>query len=405
MRIVKRRTFVAPTEAEAIKKAKDELGSDVVILGTRHFKKGGFLGLFAKKYVEVVVGIPERKRESDSRLELITRLLSEKRNISSPQIAGERKKEPTTNTDRIEALERDIKEVKELIGTFLGKLSEIEVAERTIPGRGGEERGRLYEFLMDQEIKEKYVEDILRIFMDREAYAKGLPWKDLRKEVAKVLSEFIKVSPIALKETGTQVVVFIGPTGVGKTTTIAKLAAIFALFEERKVALVTADTYRIAAVEQLKTYAKIIGIPIEVVFTPQEMRRAIERHLDAEVILIDTAGRSHYDSMRMSELKSYVEASFPDEVHLVLSLNTKYKDLEEIVKRFSCVPLGKMVLTKLDETSTFGNIFNLVRDFSLPISYITNGQDVPKDIEVADSLKLAEIIMKLRGPKGEVIQG
>jgi len=401
---VRRKTFVAPTEAEAIKKARDELGSDVVILGTRHFKKGGFLGLFAKKYVEVVVGIPERKRESDSRLELITRLLSEKRNISAPQIAGERKKEPTTNSDRIEALERDIKEVKELIGTFLGRLSEIEVAERVAPGKGGEEKGRLYEFLIDQEIKEKYVEDILRIFMDREAYAKGLPWKDLRKEVAKVLSEFIKVSPIALKETGTQVVVFIGPTGVGKTTTIAKLAAIFALFEERKVALVTADTYRIAAVEQLKTYAKIIGIPIEVVFTPQEMRRAIERHLDAEVILIDTAGRSHYDSMRMSELKSYVEASFPDEVHLVLSLNTKYKDLEEIVRKFSCVPLSKMVLTKLDETSTFGNIFNLVRDFSLPISYITNGQDVPKDIEVADSLKLAEIIMKLRGPKGEVIE-
>ncbi len=401
---MRRKTFVAPTEAEAIKKARDELGSDVVILGTRHFKKGGFLGLFAKKYVEVVVGIPERKRESDSRLELITRLLSEKRNISAPQIAGERKKEPTTNSDRIEALERDIKEVKELIGTFLGRLSEIEVAERVAPGKGGEEKGRLYEFLIDQEIKEKYVEDILRIFMDREAYAKGLPWKDLRKEVAKVLSEFIKVSPIALKETGTQVVVFIGPTGVGKTTTIAKLAAIFALFEERKVALVTADTYRIAAVEQLKTYAKIIGIPIEVVFTPQEMRRAIERHLDAEVILIDTAGRSHYDSMRMSELKSYVEASFPDEVHLVLSLNTKYKDLEEIVRKFSCVPLSKMVLTKLDETSTFGNIFNLVRDFSLPISYITNGQDVPKDIEVADSLKLAEIIMKLRGPKGEVIE-
>lgn len=404
MKIVKRRTFVAPTEAEAIKKAKDELGSDVVILGTRHFKKGGFLGLFAKRYVEVVVGIPEKKRETDSRLELITRLLSERRALSASQTIEERKKEPISNDDRIEALERDIKEVKELIGTFLGKLSEMELAEKASVGRGGEEKGKLYDFLLEQEIKERYVGDILRVFMDKKAYAKGLPWKELRKEVAKVISEFIKVSPISLKDTGTQVAVFIGPTGVGKTTTIAKLAAIFALFEEKKVALVTADTYRIAAVEQLKTYAKIIGIPIEVVFTPQEMRRAIERHLDAEIILIDTAGRSHYDSMRMSELKSYVEASFPDEVHLVLSLNTKYRDLEEIVRRFSCVPLSKMVLTKLDETSTFGNIFNLVRDFSLPISYITNGQDVPKDIEVADSLKLAEVIVKLRGPKGEVME-
>jgi len=201
------------------------------------------------------------------------------------------------------------------------------------------------------------------------------------------------------------VVAFVGPTGVGKTTTIAKLAAIFALFEERKVALVTADTYRIAAVEQLKTYAKIIGIPIEVVFTPQEIRRAIERHLDAELILIDTAGRSHYDNMKMSELKSYIESSSPDEVHIVLSLNTKYRDLEEIIKRFGCIPLHKMVLTKLDETATFGNILNLARDFSIPISYVTNGQDVPKDIEVADPSKLAEVILRLRGCKGEVIEG
>lgn len=399
MRIVRKKSFVADSEAEAIRKAKEELGSDIVILETKRLKKGGFLGLFAKKYVEVVVGVPD-KRESDLKLEFLTRLLSEKRS-PSPSLAEDRRRE-LSEKDRIEALERDIREVKELIGAFLDKLGQFESLDRG--ERKLAERGRLYSFLLEQEVKEGYAEELLKVLLDKGVPSKGLSWKDLRREMAKVMAELIKVSPIRLKDGGTQVVAFVGPTGVGKTTTIAKLAAIFALFEEKKVALVTADTYRVAAVEQLKTYAKIIGIPIEVVFTPQEMRKAIERHLDAELVLIDTAGRSHYDSMKMSELKSYVEASSPDEVHLVLSLNTKYRDLEEIIRRFGCVPLHKLVLTKLDETSTFGNIFNLVRDFSIPISYVTNGQDVPKDIEMADSLKLAEIVLKLRGCKGEVIE-
>ncbi len=401
MKVIKKRAFVAESEAEAIKKAKEELGSDIVILETRRFKKGGFLGLFAKKYVEVIVGIPEKK-ENDVKLEILTKLLSEKRSVQAQPSLEERKRE-LSQSDRIDALERDIREVKELIGAFLDRIGQIELLDREEKRFG--ERGRLYSFLLEQEIKEGYADDILRALADRGVSSKGLSWKDLRKETAKVISEFIRVSPIKLKDVGTQVVAFVGPTGVGKTTTIAKLAAIFALFEERKVALVTADTYRIAAVEQLKTYAKIIGIPIEVVFTPQEIRRAIERHLDAELILIDTAGRSHYDNMKMSELKSYIESSSPDEVHIVLSLNTKYRDLEEIIKRFGCIPLHKMVLTKLDETATFGNILNLARDFSIPISYVTNGQDVPKDIEVADPSKLAEVILRLRGCKGEVIEG
>ncbi|KUK13817.1 MAG: flagellar biosynthesis protein FlhF [Synergistetes bacterium] len=400
MKVIKRKSFIAESEAEAIRKAKEEFGSDVVILETKRFKKGGFLGLFAKKYVEVIVGVPE-KRESDARVEFLAKLLSERKDSFTPTLT-DRARRPLSNNDRIEALERDIKEVKELIGIFLERLERVEPLSRDEKRFG--EGSRLYNFLLEQEIKEAYVGEILKAFLEKGASFKGLSWKELRKEIAKVVVDYIKVSPIKLKEGGTQVVAFVGPTGVGKTTTIAKLAAIFALFEEKKVALVTADTYRIAAVEQLKTYAKIIGIPIEVVFTPQEVRRAIEKHLDAEIILMDTAGRSHYDSMKMSELKSYIEASSPDEVHLVLSLNTKYKDLEEIVKRFSCVPINKMVLTKLDETSTFGNILNLVRDFSIPVSYVTNGQDVPKDIEVADPYKLSEVVLKLRGPKGEVVE-
>ncbi|MCS7234213.1 MAG: flagellar biosynthesis protein FlhF [Synergistetes bacterium] len=402
MRLVKRKSFIAESEAEAIRKAKEELGSDIVILETKRFKKGGFLGLFAKRYVEVIVGVPEKeKRESDARFEILTKLLSERKASYTPSLAEERKKS-LSESDRIEVLEKDIREVKELIGVFLERLGQIDLSVKEEKKFG--EGGKLYNFLLEQEIKERHAEEILRAFLEKGASFKGLSWRDLRKELAKVVAESIKVSPVKLKENGTQVAAFVGPTGVGKTTTIAKLAAIFALFEERKVALVTADTYRIAAVEQLKTYAKIIGIPIEIVFTPQEVRRAIEKHLDAELILMDTAGRSHYDSMKMSELKSYIEASSPDEVHLVLSLNTKYRDLEEIVRRFSCVPLHKMVLTKLDETSTFGNILNLVKDFSIPISYVTNGQDVPKDIEVADPVKLSEVILRLRGCKGEVIE-
>lgn len=191
-----------------------------------------------------------------------------------------------------------------------------------------------------------------------------------------------------------QVIALVGPTGVGKTTTLAKLAARFALGEGRRVALVTADTYRIAAVEQLRTYGDIIGIPVDVIFTAQELRQALARHRECDLVLIDTAGRSHKNAMQMSELRSLLEAAQPDETHLVLSLTTNFTDAVTIMERFGMTNYNRLLLTKLDETSHPGQIVNFAHAAGRPLSYVANGQSVPDDLEAADADKLAGLILE-----------
>jgi flagellar biosynthesis protein FlhF len=185
----------------------------------------------------------------------------------------------------------------------------------------------------------------------------------------------------------------VGPTGVGKTTTIAKLAAAHALTHRRKVALITADTYRIAAIEQLRTYSDIIGIPLEVVYSPEEIRPAIESHSDADVILMDTAGRNPRNPARMLELRGIIRAARPDEVHLVISATTKNFDALDVVDRFEQVGFDRLLFTKLDESSTYGMILNTLVRAQRPLSYLGTGQDVPEDFEIASAAKLAHMIM------------
>ncbi|MEW5866130.1 MAG: AAA family ATPase, partial [Bacillota bacterium] len=190
-----------------------------------------------------------------------------------------------------------------------------------------------------------------------------------------------------------KVVALVGPTGVGKTTTLAKIAALSALFGKKKVAFVTADTYRIAAVEQLRTYAEIIGVPCEVVYTPAEMRQALASHEGRDLVLIDTAGRSPRSSMHMAELKAFLEAARVDEAHLVLSMTTRPRDLLETVERFSPCGVNRLIFSKLDETTRFGAILGVTSSVKTPISYVTYGQNVPEDIEVADASRLARWIL------------
>ena len=183
----------------------------------------------------------------------------------------------------------------------------------------------------------------------------------------------------------------VGPTGVGKTTTIAKLAANYHLKEKLRVGLITVDTYRIAAVEQLRTYADIIDLPMQVVSTPREMREAVGRMDNLDLILLDTAGRSPKDEVRIQELRAFLTEADADEVHLVLSSVASARVLEQTAERFAAVGTTSLILTKLDEATGLGNILPLVRTSRLPLSYLTNGQNVPDDIEVADSMRVAQV--------------
>jgi flagellar biosynthesis protein FlhF len=205
--------------------------------------------------------------------------------------------------------------------------------------------------------------------------------------------------PIQLTPGRRRVVALVGQTGVGKTTTIAKLAANFRLRDKRKVGLITVDTYRIAAVEQLRTYAEIIDLPMQVVSTPREMRQAVERMTDLDLVLLDTAGRSPRDEVRIQELKVFLAEAGADEVHLVLSAVAGATALCRTAEHFAAAGTTALLLTKLDEAGTLGHLLPLFRSCPLPLSYLTDGQVVPDDISPARPDRVARCILGMK-PSG-----
>jgi flagellar biosynthesis protein FlhF len=217
----------------------------------------------------------------------------------------------------------------------------------------------------------------------------------LRIRLNKAVARMVRTSPIAA-DGQPKACIFIGPTGVGKTTTIAKLAARFALKDRRHVRLLTFDTYRVAATEQLRTYGDIIGIPVKVVFSIDEMEKEVESASADEILLIDTTGHSHKRIADYGELSSYVRDHAKIEKHLVLSCTTRQDDLREIVACFGAFKPDRLVFTKLDEASSFGAILNETVRSDRPLSYLTNGQDVAEDLIVPTPATIADLLVPLR---------
>ncbi len=221
-----------------------------------------------------------------------------------------------------------------------------------------------------------------------------------RARLAQLLEAELRTSgPIEIQPGAGRVVALVGPTGVGKTTTIAKLAANFRLRENRRVGLITVDTYRIAAVEQLRTYADIIDLPMEVVGTPREMREAVQRMRTFDLVLMDTAGRSPRDEVKIQELRAMLAEATPDEVHLVLSAASGARALGAAAEKFAAVGVTSLLITKLDEATGLGNLLSLARACDLPFSYLTDGQNVPDDIAVAQSKRLAQLVLNINGER------
>ena len=244
--------------------------------------------------------------------------------------------------------------------------------------------------LRASEVDEKYIRKLLADYqvMTRKDKTKKLPftkWLATRIDCA---------GDNGGDAAGGRKVMLLGPTGVGKTTTIAKLAAIKALWEHKKVLLLTSDTYRIAAVEQLKTYAKILGVPIEIIFDMAAIPGVVDEHENADIILLDTAGRSQRDKKNMELFENLYNTFTPDAVHLVLAANMKYKDMLDVVEHIPNIPVSHLLFTKLDETVSYGSIFNIQQVMGCPVSFLTVGQNVPKDIETASGTRIAEFLMK-----------
>jgi flagellar biosynthesis protein FlhF len=252
-----------------------------------------------------------------------------------------------------------------------------------------------YQLLIDNQVERELAEDIIKT-LGRSLRPDHLQQKSfVREKIAEQLEKQLPTAgPIQrVKATGPHVVALIGPTGVGKTTTIAKLAAKLKLDEKRKVGLITIDTYRIAAIDQLKKYADIIKTPLKVVGSPEDLRDAVGSMADCDFVLIDTAGRSPKDTLKLNELKTFLDAARPEEVHLVLSSTASREAVELAIERFGDVRIDKLIFTKLDEARSIGTVIGVVRTVKKPLSYITTGQDVPADIEVARGKRVAQLIL------------
>jgi len=252
---------------------------------------------------------------------------------------------------------------------------------------------------MDEALASKLVQIADEKLEDRD---KNNESKVMRYLLAMIRQSIDVAEPFSFKKGKGKVVALIGPTGVGKTTTLAKLAAWSSIQSDADVVLITLDTYRIAAVDQLKTYAKIMEIPIQVALNLNEMRQAIQFHHDKSLILIDTAGHSQRDEVSMNNLRTLLADQSDIEVHLVLSATTKSSDLNDIVAKFEQLNPDRLIFTKLDETTTYGPLFSQIVKTKKPVSFLTMGQNVPEDFEFASKDLLAGLFMgkSLTGLKG-----
>lgn len=270
-------------------------------------------------------------------------------------------------------LEQQLQKPEEQEGeTVEGKESEIERFMKL-----------LYNTMLDNEVSEQNANQIID---ELEKINKpNIPFDHALANIyQKMILKFGKPVEITASEKGPKVVFFVGPTGVGKTTTIAKIASKFSVESKKKVVLLTADTYRIAAAEQLRTYANILDIPFRVIYSTDEVTQALKDFKDADFILIDTAGHSYHNSSQkdtMNEFVHSVDGLAEKEVYLVLSATTKYKDLISVADTYTGAEEIRLIFTKLDETATLGNLLNLKLHTGAPLSYVTYGQNVPDDIE------------------------
>jgi flagellar biosynthesis protein FlhF len=382
------RTFQAGTMSAALAEVKHELGPQAVILHTRSFVKNRWLGLRRKEVFEITAGRGARVADGGARPIPMGRPAAAP--IKPPAEARRQLLEsPAGQNIVMSGLFQEVNGLKTMVQEL------VVHAKRARCPQIPEELFEYYSQLIQNQVAEELAAEMIKTIQRqiRPEHARQADF--VRQKIAEQIERHLPSSgPIVrTKAVGPHVVALIGPTGVGKTTTIAKLAANLKLREKRRVGLVTLDTYRIAAIDQLKKYADIIGSPLSVVGTAEDLSAALRSMEDCEFILIDTAGRSPNDALKLSELKNLLAAAKPDEVHLVLSTTASQQCVELAIARFGEVRVDKIIFTKLDEAAHVGVVLNVVHKVNKGLSYVTTGQDVPDDIEVGQPRRLAQLIL------------
>ncbi|MCM3732150.1 flagellar biosynthesis protein FlhF [Fictibacillus nanhaiensis] len=368
---MKVKKYTAKSLPEAMKLVRADLGSGAVILNTREVQAGGFLGFFTKKNIEIFAGL-DQDIDYQAQKKQVKQVISE----------------PVQQVVQDEELTKEIRQLKKMVHNL------------SVQNKEGDSYPAFVEqwrsFLQVQEIDSSISEELVSQLNSKYSAIDGPEAEnyDWNLWLTNWLSARMKKSDFGGFHYETKFLNLIGPTGVGKTTTIAKIGAKAVLKDGKKVAFITTDTYRIAAIEQLKTYAEILNIPCEVAYTAEDFKKAKEKFSDFDLVLVDSAGRNFLNRFYIEELQRVVHFDKDMKNYLVLSLTSKYKDMETIYSQFKSLPVHKVIFTKKDETTTFGAMLNLAISHSVPIGYITNGQNVPDDMFEADSEELIQMLLK-----------
>lgn len=386
---MKVKKFVAKSMADAMKKIRLELGGDAVILNSKEIETGGFLGFFTKKNIEIIAAIdtaPTVRRHTPTK---------QAQAKATPPIKLIPKE---VNGGRVNQAEKDealVEEVKALKNIVNGISSSINTQFDDYP----EELKKIKQLLIDQDVLPTIRNEVMKKLLkkwyiqDRESFNDmeiTLWTKDL-------LTESVSWGEMGGFKFNKKFLNLVGPTGVGKTTTIAKIAAHCVLKHKKKVAFITTDTFRIAAIDQLKTYAKILNVPVEVVYSVEDFKQAKEKLASYDLVVIDSAGRNFLNQLYIDELKKVIDFNDEMETYLVLALTSKYRDMVTIYEQFSKININKVIFTKKDETYSRGAMINLVHEYNVGVSYITNGQSVPDDIAEGSANEIVNSILEVDG--------
>ncbi len=378
---MKVKKFMAASMPDAMKQIRTELGKDAVILNSRVVYTGGVLGFFKKRNIEVMAAL-DANQESEQKPSVKPAAVQD----HSDDYKGNAEDAQFSSLKTSDELIREISSLKQMMSSLASSNQAIPVHPEAI---------RKAQFILDEQEIDKSVQDhVLQALLEK-WYLRGANAKDseieawLHEELIKQIED-IPFEGISFSKKYINVA---GPTGVGKTTTLAKMAAECVIKHRKKAAFITADTYRIAAIDQLKTYASILNMPLEVCYTIEDFRQAADKLKEFDVVLIDTAGRNFRNKQYVEDLKNVIDFENEMETFLVLSLTSKQKDMEEIYNQFSIIDIDKLIFTKADETSTYGSMYNIIHKYKKGAAYITNGQDVPDDILMAGPEAIVKQLM------------
>ncbi|MCS1391480.1 MULTISPECIES: flagellar biosynthesis protein FlhF [Lysinibacillus] len=383
---MKMKKYYASSIPEAMKQVRAELGEDAVILNSKVVITKKFFGMIKKKSFEVVAGVdameprqvasvptpavlPVAKKEN-ARLQEITNAIQAKIHQEPPQDVAVHE-----DASISEELRKEIADLKSLMQSMHKKTTQAQYPDELLP---------FIEYLRQQELSEELITTIGDELFMHFKEASEINFSQCKLITKNLLRKKLEVLPVGGLSYERKYINILGPTGVGKTTTIAKMAARAVLEKKKKIGFITTDTYRIAAIEQLKTYAGLLQAPVEIAYNATDFEQAIQRLSHLDLVFIDTAGRNYKEVKYVDDLQRLIKFDDQAESYLVLAMTTKERDMENIVDQFKQLPIEKFIFTKIDETNSIGTMINLMIKYNKGLAYYTNGQEVPEDIEEAD---------------------